>query len=134
MSLQKPLLLPHHPHLLLNQQAQTHPLIAHKKLGLAVWMVSGKCCLQQKVQRELPSLIQVQGDNVHYQITIRPSQSRLTGVVLIRFRLEYRKIGCRRSALTAYHEYVSNKPVGQHLHVCALLKSCAKPTPTTTKI
>ena len=35
---------------------------------------------------------------------------------------EYRIIGCHRSAISAYHEHVDNKPVGQHPHVCALLK------------
>ena len=46
MSIDKPLLLPHHPHLLLNHQAQIHPLITNKTLRLAVWMVSGKGCSQ----------------------------------------------------------------------------------------
>ena len=35
---------------------------------------------------------------------------------------EYRKVGCHRSAISAYHEYADNKSVGQHPHVCALLK------------
>ena len=81
MSIEKPLLLPHYPHLLLNDQAQTHPLITNKTLRLAVWTVSGKGCLQQEFQRGLPSLFQVQGDKVHYQITICPGQSGLAGVV-----------------------------------------------------
>ena len=51
-------------------------------LRLAVWTVSGKGYLQQEFQRGLPSLfIKVQGDKVHYQITIRPGQSGLAGVV-----------------------------------------------------
>ena len=33
---------------------------------------------------------------------------------------EYRTIGCHRSTVSAYHEYVDNKPVHQHSHVCAL--------------
>ena len=81
MSIEKPLLLPHHPHLLLNHQAQIHPLITNKTLRLAVWTVSGKNCLQQDFQRGLLSLFQVQGDKVHYQITIRPGQSGLAGVM-----------------------------------------------------
>ena len=36
MPTEKPLLLPHHPHLLLNHQAQTHPLITSKTLRLEV--------------------------------------------------------------------------------------------------
>ena len=34
---------------------------------------------------------------------------------------EYRTVGCHRSAISGYHEYVDNKPVGQHPHVYALL-------------
>ena len=40
--------------------------------------------------------------------------------LLVWFR--YRTIGCHMSAISAYHVYVDNKPVGQHPHVCALLK------------
>ena len=35
---------------------------------------------------------------------------------------EYRTVGCHRYAISAYHEYVGNKPVGQYPHVYALLK------------
>ena len=35
---------------------------------------------------------------------------------------KYRTIDCHRSAISAYHKYVKRKPVGQHSHVCALLK------------
>ena len=35
---------------------------------------------------------------------------------------EYRTAGFHMHATSAYHEYVDNKPVGQHPHVCALLK------------
>ena len=35
---------------------------------------------------------------------------------------EYGAIGCHRSAISAYHEYIDNKPVGQHPHAFALLK------------
>ena len=60
---------------------QSHPLIRNKALKLTVWRVSGKDCLQQEFQRGLPSLFQVKGDKVHYQITIRPGQSGLASVV-----------------------------------------------------
>ena len=48
-------------------------------LRLAVWTVSSKGRLQ--FQRPTPSLFQAQGDKFHYQITIRPGQSVLAGVV-----------------------------------------------------
>ena len=35
---------------------------------------------------------------------------------------EYRTIGCHRSAISAYHEYVDKKSVRQYPHVCLLLK------------
>ena len=41
---------------------------------------------------------------------------------LFRSDYEHRTIGFHRSAISAYHEYVYTKPVGQHPHVCALLK------------
>ena len=34
---------------------------------------------------------------------------------------KYRTVGCHRSAISAYHEYVESKPVGQHPHACVLL-------------
>ena len=34
---------------------------------------------------------------------------------------EYRTIGCHRSAISAYHEHVDGKPIGQHPDVCALV-------------
>ena len=60
---------------------QSHPLIRNKALKLTVWRVPGKDCLQQEFQRGLPSLFQVKGDIVHYQIAIRPGQSGLATVV-----------------------------------------------------
>ena len=36
--------------------------------------------------------------------------------------LEYRTIGCHRTAISAYHDYIDGKPVGQHPKVCALTK------------
>ena len=81
MSIEKPLLLQYHPRLLLNDQDQIRPLITKKTLRLAVWTVSGKGCSQQEFQRGLTSVFQVQEDKVHYQITIRPGQRGLTGVV-----------------------------------------------------
>ena len=80
MSIEKSLLLSRQPQLLLNHQAQIHSLITNKTLRLAVWTVLGKGCLQQEFYRGLPSLFQVQGDTVHYQITIPPGQSGIAGL------------------------------------------------------
>ena len=35
--------------------------------------------------------------------------------------LQYEAINSRRSAISAYHNYVDGKPVGKHPRVCALL-------------
>ena len=35
---------------------------------------------------------------------------------------EYRTVNCHRSAISAYHEHVDNKPLGQHPDARALLK------------
>ena len=42
---------------------------------------------------------------------------------------KYITIDCHRSAISAYHEYVDIKPVGQHPHPCALLKRVFKQRP-----
>ena len=36
--------------------------------------------------------------------------------------VDYRTIGCHRSTISAYHEYIDGKPVGQHPKVYTLLK------------
>ena len=35
---------------------------------------------------------------------------------------EYGTIGCQKCAIFAYHEYVDNKSMSQHPHICAFLK------------
>ena len=85
MSIEKPLLLPHHQYLLLKYQGQIYPLIKNETLSCAVWTVSGKGCLQQEFQRGLVRLFQVEGDKRHYQTTFCPGQSRLAGVMKEKF-------------------------------------------------
>ena len=34
---------------------------------------------------------------------------------------EHRTIGCHKSAISTFHDYVNGKPVGQHPKVCALV-------------
>ena len=81
MLIEKPLLLPHNPYLLLNQQGQIHPSITNKTLRLVVWKISGKGRLRQEFQRGLPTYFQVQVNKAHYEIIICHGQSRITGVV-----------------------------------------------------
>ena len=42
---------------------------------------------------------------------------------------EYRTVDCHWSAISAYHKCVDKKPVGQHPHVCALLKGVLNERP-----
>ena len=81
MPLGKSLPLPHHPHLVLNHQGQIHPLIAKNAIIVVVWTVSRKSCLGNEFHRGTPSISQVKGEKVNYQITICLCQSALTDVV-----------------------------------------------------
>ena len=42
-------------------------------------------------------------------------------VFLFKKGYEYKTIGCHRSTISAFHDYVDWKPVGQHPEVCALV-------------
>ena len=63
------------------------------------------------------SMVSNPSDNV---ISIGYKQSLGLLKLLVWFR--YKTIGCHMSVISAYHAYVDSKPVGQHPHVCALLK------------
>ena len=146
MSIEKPLLLPHHPHLLLNHHAQIHPSITNKTLRLAVWTVSGKGCLQQEFQRGLPSFFQIQGSLSNYNLSwsksvswcgerkIDPYWFAIGKVLdylsyLFDSGFEYRIIGCHRSTIFPYHEYTDSKTIRQHPNICALLKGVLNQRP-----
>ena len=43
--------------------------------------MSGKDYLRRKFQKQLPNLLQVQDEKVHSQITIRPGECGLAGVI-----------------------------------------------------
>ena len=64
-----------------NPQGEVHPLIANRTLRLAVWTISGKDYLRTEFQKQLPNLLQVQDEKVHRQITIRPGECGLAGVI-----------------------------------------------------
>ena len=47
---------------------------------------------------------------------------------------DYRTIGCHKSVISAFHDYVDGKPVGQHPEVCAQVSGIFNnrpPQPTT---
>ena len=43
---------------------------------------------------------------------------------------EYRTIGCHRSAMSAFYDFVDGKPVGQHPEACALVSGIFNNRPT----
>ena len=76
------------PNLLLNEQKEIHLLVANKMLMLVAWKVSGNPLLIQDYQSRLPVLPLVLEDEVQTEITTRPGENGLAGVLekkLIRF-------------------------------------------------
>ena len=74
--------------LLLNAQKEVHSLVADKTLRLAVWKVSGNPLLIKDYQSRLQVLSPVLEGQVQTQITTRPGENGLAGVLgkkLIRF-------------------------------------------------
>ena len=69
------LLLPHHPHFLLNHQPEIPLLITKKTWRLAFWMLLSEDFFQERVSKLILST------KVHYQITIGQGQSALTGAL-----------------------------------------------------
>ena len=80
MFIVRPLLLPRNTSLK-NPQGEVHPLIANRTLRLAVWTISGKDYLRREFQKQLTNLLQVQDEKVQSQITIRPGECGLAGVI-----------------------------------------------------
>ena len=68
-------------HKFINPQREVHALIANRTLRLAVWTISGKDYLRREFQKQLPNLLQVQDKKIHSQITIRPGECRIAGVI-----------------------------------------------------
>ena len=42
---------------------------------------------------------------------------------------DYRTIGCHKTAISAFHDYVDGKPVGQHPEVCTLVSGIFNNSP-----
>ena len=76
-----PTIIPHMPNLLLNAQKEVHPLVANKTLRLAALKVSGNPLLIQGYQSRPPVLSPVIEGQVQTQITIRPGENELAGVL-----------------------------------------------------
>ena len=126
------------PNLLLNAQKEIHLLVANKMLMLVAWKVSGNPLLIQDYQSRLPVLPLVLEDEVQTEITTRPGENGLAGVLEKKidpvqcsanfildflaelFDLRYKK-RLINSYISAYNCYVEGEPVGQHNQVCALI-------------
>lgn len=76
-----PILIPQTPDLLVNALKEVHPLVASNTLQLAAWKISGNHLLIQGYQNRLPTLSPAQGELVQSQITTRPGESGLAGVL-----------------------------------------------------
>ena len=90
MSIRNPLLLPNLQDLLQNPRREYHPLITNSSLRLAAWMVSWdpKQCLS--FQQQLPHLSKAPGHRELEEVTNRPGESLVAGVLtnrLIQFHV-----------------------------------------------
>ena len=81
MTIKNPILIPNHPKVLLSPEGKTHPLIQNSSLRLVAWLVSGKVYLQKGYQKGLWTLFQLPEEQVLSQITNRPGESGLAGVI-----------------------------------------------------
>ena len=81
MSIQRPLVLPALPNLLLNPLVEKHPLVKTRSLRLAAWKITGKTWKSKEFQAVQPNLSFCPGDQVQLQVTNWPGTSGLAGVV-----------------------------------------------------
>ena len=81
LSVQNPILIPQQMDLLTDPAGNRHPLVLNKSLRLVAWTVSGKAWRQREYKKKLPPLLSVPGDQDRFQITNRPGESGLAGVV-----------------------------------------------------
>ena len=81
ITIQNPILTPDHPKVLLSPEGKTHLLIQNSSLRLLAWLVSGKVYLQKGYQKGLSTLFQMPEEHVLSQITNRPGESGLAGVI-----------------------------------------------------
>ena len=130
------------PNLLLNAQKEVYPLMPNKTLKLAAWKISGNPLLIQDYQRRLTVLFPSArkpisnsnydsswGKQVRWCFRKKndPVQCSVNFILdfhagLCDLRHKYKLINSCRSGISAYHYQVERKPVGQHKHVCALLR------------
>ena len=83
-----PIIIPQSPNMLLNALKEKHPLVENRTLRLTAWKVSGNPFLIRAYQDRLPTLSPAQEGLIQTQITMRPGESGLAGVLkrkLIRF-------------------------------------------------
>ena len=134
MSMGNPILLPKTPLLLKNPVGETHPLVKNDTLQLAAWIISGKNCVTQAYQKQLPNLSQNVADphlQKNYESAwkkwvgwcagreIDPFQCDINSIInylafLFQEGYEYRTICLHRSAISAYHDSVDGKQIGEN--------------------
>ena len=69
MSIQRPLLLPALPNLLLNPRGEKHPFVKTWSLRLAAWKITGKTWKSKEFEAVQPNLSPCPGNQVQLQLT-----------------------------------------------------------------
>ena len=64
-----------------NPQREVNPLFTNRKLGLAVWTLSRKDYVRREFQKQLSNLLQAQDERAKSQITDRPGECGVAGVI-----------------------------------------------------
>ena len=80
MSINCPILLPWRRDLLKNPKGEIHPLVQNRTLQMA-WTFSELDYRRRELQRQLPTLLPGQEDQILMQIMSRPGERRLPGVL-----------------------------------------------------
>ena len=137
MSIQQPISLTLRRDLLKNPNGEIHLLVQYKTLKLVTWTVSGLDYKRKEFQGRFPTLSLNQEDQVLTQIMNRPGINGLAGVVkgkwihitqilkcltqLFQNGLPYRTMNNYRSAISAFHDHIKGKPVGEHPRICSFV-------------
>ena len=100
-----------------------------------MWVVSGSVYQKKEYQKGLQTLLSHQEEKVFSQLTRGPRISGLAGVLnflafLFKSGFEYRTIYTHRSAISALHNIIERRPVGENLQVSSLITGVFSDRPT----
>ena len=100
-----------------------------------MWVVSGSVYQKKEYQKGLQTLLSHQEEKVFSQLTHGPGISGLAGVLnflafLFESGFEYRTIHTHRSAISALHNIIERRPVGENQQVSSLITGVLSDRPT----